>query len=130
MAEFKGEPAQLAKALVMGQLLGDSFAKWGKCDAHDIAKVSAIADAVLTAASGPAPVVEAPTVPATGMAILRQGMVPGAVGMGMRPMGAGISLPSMPAPDPHGTHTTIPDVPGHNSPEGTTAPVLDLSQPR
>lgn len=131
MSEFTGHPEQVAKCFVMGSLLGEYFAKWGKCGDHEVAMASEIADRIVAASAAPAPKVAPPPAPnpAMGPAPMRQGMVPGAQ-VGMRPMGGGISLPSMPSPDAVTSTRTTPDVPGHNSPEQPQGGVLDLSQPR
>ena len=149
MSGFDGTPPQFAKALVMASLLGAYYAQHGKADPPDIAKASAIADAILHASEGRAPsaIVPAPQLAAA--------MSTGA----MRHMGGGVSLPSMPSPPGNPAHM-VPSTPGANpsppltpsqlpysgqpmhgagleAPESPTsqdplpgARVLDLSQPR
>lgn len=104
MAEFTGTATQLAKAMVMAQLLGDYFAKWGKAQAHEVAQASALADLVLEAASGPAAKPEA--------------LAPVPV-----PIPARV-FPRIPVPD----HNPAVVVPPTQDPSTAAGPVLDLSQ--
>jgi len=142
---FTGTPTQVAKALVMGALLGESFAKWGKVDMLTVDTASRLADVILTAAEG-----AAPSLPS---AALMQAAAPAPVGGMRHGFGGGISLPSMPSPQGSVTAQGIPAPPGAMpSPpiqmsdlpysgqvakgagapgdNGEGVPVLDLSQSR